>query len=111
TKCTDAQLFAWLGLGGFVATTLVAALAMGFSLEGFAPSRMQWLVLVFLGVVASGGGFFLWNLGLTKVNAGTLAVLNNAKIPLGVLVSLLIFGESAPLPRLLASLVLLGFAV
>lgn len=111
TKCTDAQLFAWLGLGGFVATALVAAPALDFSLSGFAPSGVQWLVLVFLGVVASGGGFFLWNLGLARVNAGTLAVLNNAKIPLGVLVSLLAFGESAPLPRLLASLALLGLAV
>jgi drug/metabolite transporter (DMT)-like permease len=62
-------------------------------------------------VIASGLGFFLWNLGATRVSAGTLAVMNNAKIPLAVACSLLFFGESASLPRLLLSLALLATAV
>ena len=107
----DVHLFAWLALGGFAATTIVAAPALGFSLATFTPNGTQWLVLVFLGLIASGGGFFLWNKGLTQVNAGTLAALNNAKIPLGVAVSLLLFREPAHLPRLAASLVLLALAV
>lgn len=107
----DPALFAWLALGGFVTTALVAAPALGFSLAGFHPSPTQWLVLAFLGIVASGAGFFLWNVGLTRVNAGTLAAFNNAKIPLGVLVSLLVFHEQAQLLRLTASLVVLIAAV
>lgn len=105
----DVRLFPWLALGGFVATALVAGPATTWS--QFTPTATQWLVLVFLGLVASGAGFFLWNLGLSKVNAGTLAVFNNAKIPLGVACSLLFFGEQADLPRLLASGALLLAAV
>lgn len=107
----DADLFPWLALGGFVATALVAAPPQGFSFAGFAPTPEQWLTLAFLGLVASGAGFFLWNRGLAQVNAGALAALNNAKIPLGVLVSLLVFREQAHLPRLLSSLAVLTLAV
>lgn len=108
-RATDAQLFSWLALGGFVATALVAAPITKWS--AFTPDSTQWLVLAFLGLVASGAGFFLWNRGLAMVNSGTLAALNNAKIPLGVAVSLLIFREPTHLPRLLASVALLAAAV
>lgn len=108
-KASDAHIFAWLALGGFVATTLVAAPITKWT--AFAPSPTQWLVIAFLGLVASGGGFFLWNRGLAQVNAGTLAALNNAKIPLGVAVSLLVFKEPTHLPYLLGSLALLAAAV
>lgn len=111
SRAKDADLFSWLALGGFAATALVAAPALDFSTAGFAPTPLQWLVLVFLGVVASGAGFFLWNRGLSQVNAGTLAALNNAKIPLGVIVSLAVFREPADLPRLAASVLLLAVAV
>lgn len=106
---SDAPLFAWLALGGFAATALVSAPIVDWG--AFAPTPTQWLVLVFLGVVASGAGFFLWNLGLTKVNAGALAVMNNAKIPLGVVASLLIFREPTSPWKLVASVALLGAAV
>ena len=68
-------------------------------------------VLLYLGVIASGLGFFLWNLGATRVTAGTLAVMNNAKIPLAVAVSLIVFRENADVPRLLAGGALMGVAV
>jgi drug/metabolite transporter (DMT)-like permease len=106
---SDAPLFAWLALGGFIATALVSAPVTDWS--AFSPTTRQWQVLAFLGVIASGAGFFLWNLGLTRVNAGTLAALNNAKIPLGVLVSLLVFNESTDPVRLAISFVLLAAAV
>ncbi len=96
----------------------LAALAVlgGYSLftvdwAGFRPAPVQWLVLAHLGIVASGLGFFWWNLGATKVNAGSLAAWNNAKVPLGVVVSLVFFQESADLPRLAVSLVLLLAAI
>jgi hypothetical protein len=45
------------------------------------------------------------------VSAGTLAVINNAKVPLAVACSLAFFGESADLPRLAVSFALLATAV
>jgi len=69
------------------------------------------MTLLYLGVIASGLGFFFWNVGALRVSAGELAVMNNAKIPLMVAASLLVFGEQADLARLAASLVLLVLAV
>ncbi|QYM80184.1 EamA family transporter [Horticoccus luteus] len=69
------------------------------------------LTLLYLGVIASGIAFFLWNKGATHVSAGTLAVMNNAKIPLMVAASLLFFHESADWPRLLLGGALMAFAV
>ena len=63
----------------------------------------QLWILVYLGVIASGLGFSLWNLGATRVTAGTLAAMNNLKIPLAVAVSLHVFSETADWPRLLIS--------
>lgn len=106
----DRDVFALLFLGGFV-VAFGAACFRGVTWTFTA--RQVWVVL-YLGVLASGVGFFLWNVGATKVRAGTLAVMNNAKVPLAVAVSLLFFGERASvdnLTALLASLGLMSFAV
>ncbi len=58
--------------------------------------------LLYLGLAPSAVGFFLWNLGAARVNAGILAVMNNAKIPLAVIVSFALFGEKAQSPSRLA---------
>src|SRR5690606_23022019 len=52
------------------------------------------------GLVASGLGFFFWNRGATQVDAGTLGIMNNALIPAGLLVNLLIWNQQADLLRL-----------
>jgi len=67
--------------------------------------------LLYLGVLASGLCFFWWNKGAVLTNAGTLAVFNNLKIPLAVAVSLLVFGESTDLPRLILGGGLMIFAI
>lgn len=105
----DAEIFALPYAGAFALTAVVAAIRL--EPAGLALTLGQGLTLAYLGVVASGLGFFLWNLGATRVSAGTVAVMNNAKVPLGVACSLLFFGESADPVRLLASLALLGAAV
>ena len=56
--------------------------------------------VLFIILLIGGIGFFGWNVGATKVTASTLAVFNNLKIPLAVAVALLVFEESAHLPRL-----------
>ena len=105
----DAAIFA-LPYAGALAATAVASLFFT-DWTAFRLTLPQAGVIVYLGVVASGLCFFWWNLGATRVNTGTLAVFNNAKIPLGVAVSLLFFGESADLPRLLLSAALMLAAV
>ena len=104
----DQETFALLYVGAFALTGAVG-LSQG-QIQTY-PSPAQWRLLAYLGLVASGLGFFLLNLGATRVSAGTLAVMNNAKIPLAVVCSLLFFGESADPFRLLLSLLLLGVAV
>lgn len=96
----DRAVFAWLYLGAVLVTAPLAwwqadvgVLARTLRPEGAA-------VLLYLGVLASGAGFFLWNRGAVRVSTGTLAVMNNAKTPLGVAVSLLVFGEKTDLVRL-----------
>ncbi|MEN9842040.1 MAG: hypothetical protein RL376_1840 [Verrucomicrobiota bacterium] len=105
----DAHLFGWLALGGFAATAIVSLPFTTWS--AFTPTATQWLVLAGLGLGASGAGFFLWNIGLTRVNAGTLAALNNAKIPLGVVASLLLFREPTDPVKLTLSFTFLATAV
>lgn len=87
----DSAIFALLTLGGTVCAGIFSfAFADQASL---AISSTQWLSILYLGLVASGLGFFLWNKGATQTNPGTLAAFNNAVVPLAMLFSLFIFGE------------------
>mgnify|MGYP001544789928 CR=1 FL=1 len=105
----DRDVFGLLYAGAF-ALTLPASLARtNFSALPLNATNLG--ILLYLGLIASGLGFFLWNLGATRVSAGTLAVLNNLKIPLAVAVSLVVFRESADLPRLLVGAAIMAFAV
>lgn len=106
---TDASVFA-LPYAGGLALTLVASL-FATNWRAFSPTPNQWLVIAYLGVIASGVGFFLWNRGATRVNAGTLAAINNAKIPLGIACSLIVFGEKADIGRLIAGAALMALGV
>jgi len=95
----DREVFAWLYLGAVLATVPLALVRVDGAALALTPPQLA--VLLYLGVLASGLGFFLWNLGATRVSTGTLAALNNAKTPLGIAVALLVFGEQTDLPRLL----------
>ena len=97
----DREVFAWLYLGAVLATVPYACTRLDVPALARALTAPQLGVLVYLGVLASGAAFFLWNLGAVRVSTGTLAVMNNAKLPLGVAVSLLVFGEKTDLLRLL----------
>jgi drug/metabolite transporter (DMT)-like permease len=103
----DHHLYALLYLGAALLTT-IAAIPEN-PLSGLtALSSSQWLALLYLGSVASALGFFLWNAGAARSHPATLAVFNNLKIPIAVLIALLFFGESANLATLIpGSLVLL----
>ncbi|HPF69350.1 MAG TPA: EamA family transporter, partial [Candidatus Krumholzibacteria bacterium] len=62
------------------------------------------LTVLYLGLVPTALGFYLWNRGAARTGSGRLAVANNLKVPLAVLVSWWIFGETADYARVLAGL-------
>ena len=105
----DKNIFAWLYLGGFVT---LAPFAIG---DMFAemphPTLEQGITIIYLGITASGIAFFLWNKGARMVSSATLAVMNNLKIPAGVLVSLLVFREKTNLPALLGGAALIALSI
>jgi drug/metabolite transporter (DMT)-like permease len=97
----DTTLFALPYAGALTLTGIVSAFTTDWT--AIQPAPTQVVTLLYLGVIASGLSFFLWNLGATRVATGTLAVLNNLKVPLTVAVALLFFGEQTNLPRLALS--------
>ena len=100
TGFNDAAVFGLLYLGGVIAAGVPALITTPW--QSLALTGSQILALLYLGAIASGICFFLWNVGARKVHTGTLAVFNNLKIPLGVTASLLFFGERTSIPHLLA---------
>lgn len=63
---------------------------------------MQWGVLAWMGLFATALGMFWWVKGSTRVDAGSLAVMNELHVPAGLLVNLLIWNRDFDLPRLVA---------
>ena len=95
---SDRSVFGFLYLGAVILTALFSMFTTRFSqIQITAP---QGLVLIYLGVIASGICFFLWNKGARFVNEGMLAIINNLKIPLGIIASLILLGESTDYLRL-----------
>lgn len=85
------QAFSWFYLGA----TLIALLGwLLFGNKSMMPTTtLQWGVLLWLGIAASGIGYFMWNYGATKVDAGTLAIMNNMMVPAGLLVNFAIWQQ------------------
>lgn len=98
------SIFGWFYIGALV-VAFPAWLLLGSAV--YPADATQWVVLLWLGLVASGGGFFWWNKGATQVSSGMLAIMNNALIPAGLLVNIMIWNQSADLSRLLAGSLLL----
>lgn len=88
--------FAWFYLGAFL-VAVVAWFSLG-NAQKLPETTLQWSILVFLGVVASGIGYFMWNYGATQVDAGTLGIMNNMHVPAGLLVNLAIWQEQPHWP-------------
>ncbi|SHH73902.1 EamA family transporter [Ferrimonas marina] len=103
------QAFAWFFVGAGT-LALCNFLWLG-NLEGLPTEGIQWGVLLWLGLVASGLGYFGWNYGATQVNATALAVMNNVLIPAGILVNVLIWNREADLLRLALGGAVIGLSV
>ncbi len=95
----DRDVFGLLFLGAVGVSALTVTALEGWSAWA-AVDASQLRILLYLGVVASGLGFFLWNRGAVSTPATTLAVMNNLKIPLAVLAAVVVFGEETDLTRL-----------
>ncbi len=95
----QSRIFGYFHFGA-LAVSLVLFVLFG-NTERITPTPTQWAVLMWLGLVASGLGYFLWNRGATQVDSGVLAIMNNAVIPLGLIVNLLIWGRNIDLNALL----------
>ena len=75
---------------------LIAALGSLIMIDSltYPISLTQWLLVLWLGAVASGLGYYFWNRGSLLVSNGTLAVMNNLVIPLGLLIEIIFFSKS-----------------
>ncbi|MDG5816237.1 EamA family transporter [Chitinispirillales bacterium ANBcel5] len=111
TNIPPFRFFGYFYLGAII-IILTGYLLFG-NLSMMPSTTTQWAVLIWLGLGASAIGSFLWNHGGTKVDAGTLAVMNNAVIPVGLVVNILIWNRDADLVRLTlgASIMILGLVV
>lgn len=95
----DRDLMGLLYLGACAVAVAMAAPSVPWA-KVLAMDLRQAAVLVYLGVVASGLGFFLFNAGARRTDIGTLAIFNNMKIPLAILASGIVFREAVDWPRL-----------
>jgi drug/metabolite transporter (DMT)-like permease len=105
----DSSVFGLLYLGAVMVTAGFSACTV--HLDEIRLSVTQLWALGYLGLIASGLCFFFWNHGAKSVNAGTLAVMNNLKIPLGIIVSIVFLSEKTDYPRLGAGFVLMAAAL
>ena len=102
---------AWMYLGAAAFASLVTFPQLDMS--EVVVSNEQIGVLLYLGIIASGLCFYLWNSGSKQVTPATLAVMNNGYIPVAVVASIVLFSEEADLLRLLlgGGLILLSVVI
>ena len=110
----DREIFAALYLGGALLAAVPVGMGTGMLGAFSALSSVQVATILYLGLIPSGVAFFLWNAGARRTSDGTVAVLNNVKVPLAILVSWVVF-ESLPsgahLTRTLIALGVIGAAL
>ena len=87
----QSRIFGYFHFGALAIS--LAAFALFGNTAKITPDPTQWAVLLWLGIVASGLGYFLWNRGATQVDSGILAIMNNAVVPLGLIVNLVVWGK------------------
>ena len=92
-------IFGLFFIGAFL-VALIAFFIFG-STEKLPTTSVQWGVIIYLGAVASGAGYYFWNKGVVLVNTGSLAIMNNALVPLGLIVNLVIWNKEADLTKIL----------
>ncbi len=95
---SNAGNMAWMYLGAALFASLVSFPQLDWA--KVVINDEQILLLLYLGVIASGLCFYLWNSGSKQVSPATLAVINNGYIPVAVIASIVLFSEEADFIRL-----------
>ena len=98
TKIQSSDIFAIMYLGALIVTGTFTMATVKWNTVSINNSQL--MSLLYLGMISSGLCFYLWNVGIMKSKMATVAVMNNAKIPLAVLCSIFIFSENADWMRL-----------
>ena len=97
-KSSNAGNMAWMYLGAALFASAFTLPALEWSTISISTEQVG--VLLYLGIIASGLCFYLWNSGSKQVSPATLAVMNNGYIPMAVIASIILFSEEADLLRL-----------
>ncbi|MGO1328784.1 MAG: EamA family transporter [Idiomarina loihiensis] len=97
----------------FFGASVIAGLGVLFfgDLTKMPTTSLQWGILLWLGIVASGLGYLGWNLSGKRVNTGQLATMNNALIPAGILVNVIFWEQSFDYTRLSIGALIIILAV
>lgn len=103
------QIFGCFFIGAFIVASIL--LSLFGNLQNMPTTTTQWGILIYLGLIASGLGYFAWNKGATLVNVGVLAVMNNLLIPAGIIVNVLIWNRDADIVRLAIGGLIISFAL
>ena len=99
--------FGFFCFGGAL-VALIAAVSLA-DWSKMPQGHVEWGVLLWLGLGASGLGYLAWNSGARLVNTAQLAVMNNMLIPAGILVNVAIWNRDADWLRLvMGGLILVG---
>lgn len=107
---TEHSVFGWMYLGAVLVT--LPFVGPDAWTQGLArTTSVQWGILLYLGVVASGLCFFLWNHGAKQVSAARLAVMNNLKIPFAAFFSIVLFREQADAFSLVVGALLIALSM
>ena len=93
------KVFGYFHFGAFF-VAVIALITLGNPAK-FHVDLTQTLVLLWLGAVASGVGYFMWNKGACEVDSGVLAIMNNALIPAAIIVNLVFWQKDTNLTRLI----------
>ncbi|MGB2265095.1 MAG: EamA family transporter, partial [Glaciecola sp.] len=88
-------LFSWFFAGALIVTLLTFVLFGDFN--ALPQTTTQWSVLIYLGLIASGLGYFLWNKGVSQASVPMIAVMNNVLIPAGLVVNIVIWNRDVNL--------------
>lgn len=105
----QSEVFGYFHLGALCVSIL--AFIMFANPDKLSPTLIQWAVLIWLGVVASGLGYFLWNKGACEVDAGVLAIMNNALVPVGLIVNLFIWDKQTNYLLLILGSIVIAFSL
>lgn len=103
------HLFASFFIGATFITGIATLCFADF--QQLPTNSLQWGILLWLGLGASGLGYLAWNLGAKQVNVAQLATMNNMLIPAGLIINYVFWGQAVAWDRLALGGSILLFSV